>query len=699
MMSKNSFLASLKENNKRRIWLWILSVLFWFIYYPVGMMMVLSRCENNNRIRGLTEKMARERLLAEAGNWLNIDASGFLILISLIAIVCAIQGFAYLYHRRKVDFYHSMPVKKSKRFAAIYVNGLLIFLLPYLLNLLLAMAVAGVNGAMDGQNVTRALNGMLATVILFLGTYGLTIVAVMMTGNLIITVLATIIFLVYEVVIRGILISYSGAFYEYFCYQSIEEIPVISPLGQLLNIMGDETWRVNLPYVVKGLALAVVFTGIGWFCYKKRPAEAAGKAMAFAKTKGVIKVLLIIPFSLSTGLFVMDEIGDMPIAMMVFGMVMAVIIGSCVIEVIYEMDIKAVFRKKYQMLISGACVAVIFLIFFFDLTGFDKWLPNPAKLKEAVVIIEDDRYNSAYVDADFNYIGTMDYFLSKPGISDIDAICQLSERKMKIGEEEGEGFFCTMVYRMKSGKEVWRNFWVSSENEELLNRIVGSREYKEAKFQLYDDAIYARIKELDVSSFSFSTGFRKENLALGKLDEFREAYLKDLEKRDYSLLKNEVMCGRVSLEIKKEIEKGTLERSFGYNIYPSYTNTIAFLTEQGVYDGMYLDMDAVAGITVTNYHYEQRRADREAGIEDYTDIYTVSKTFRGEEQIKELVPALYPTLFSTYWKPNDFLGNDYEVSIEYKDGLTDTSYYRGNNRAGLMTDLIPAWLEKETAYQ
>ena len=37
MTSRNSFWASLKENNKRRIWIWIISGLLWFIYYPVSM--------------------------------------------------------------------------------------------------------------------------------------------------------------------------------------------------------------------------------------------------------------------------------------------------------------------------------------------------------------------------------------------------------------------------------------------------------------------------------------------------------------------------------------------------------------------------------------------------------------------------------------------------------------------------------------
>ncbi len=67
MMSKNSFLVSLKENNKRRIWLWIVSELLWLFYYPVGMAMLMSRKMEHNRLDGLTGEAARMRLTEAAG--------------------------------------------------------------------------------------------------------------------------------------------------------------------------------------------------------------------------------------------------------------------------------------------------------------------------------------------------------------------------------------------------------------------------------------------------------------------------------------------------------------------------------------------------------------------------------------------------------------------------------------------------------
>ncbi len=701
MTLKNSFLANLKENNKRRTWLWILSWLFWFVYYPVGMVILISRQETIKLARGYSEAVAKEQFLGAVKDWLGSGSRTYMLIVSLMAVICAVQGFSYLYSKKKVDFYHSVPVKKSRRFAVIYLNGIFIFLLPYMACFLLAILLAGFNGALSAGNVTAALAGLLRTFLLFLGTYGLAALAVMMTGNLVITAFAVLVFLVYEFVLRLLLQSYCGQFYKYFSEQSVSVVPFFSPAGQMLigmDRMGKAaSWSAAVPNFLLAAVMALVFAGLSWFCYKIRPAEAAGKAMAFPKTKGIIKILLVIPFSLGIGMIVQDLVGETPYGMMIFGMALAVIVGSCVIEVIYEADIRALFHKKYQILAAGGGVALIFLTFSCDLLGFDRWEPDPDKLEDTVVLFMGDMYGSGYVDEDFGAVNNKEHFLAKPGIRDHEAICGLSARRA----EEGK-VWCTMAYRMKSGRVVWRNFALSGEEEELLNRVVGSREYREAQCLLYDENIYEVIKKQKIIDFCFSTGFRVENLPLSDMDAFREAYLKDLEKKNYSMLKNEFVCGKISFEAVRENADGYMSRNFRYEIYPSYTNTIAFLEERGIYGGGYLNAEAVESITVTNRHtemYQSGNGDAEPAMAQDTGIYAVTKVFYDTEQIKELADALYPYDFNTYWMPEGTISQDYEVTVQYKNGMADSAYYRGSEYAGLIADRIPAWLERETAYE
>lgn len=718
MTSRNSFWVSLKENNKRRIWIWIVSLLLWFVYYPVSMAMLMGRKMEHNRMDNLTGEAAKLRLMEAAGEWLEAGNPVTAVLVVCAAIVCAIQGFSYLYSRKKVDMYHSVPVKKSRRFAVIFTNGILIYFVPYLVNLLLAVLVAGVSGGMNGAILQEAVIAILMHLVLYIGIFALTAVAVMMTGNIIITIFATMIFLGYEVIIRVLLETLESKCFSYYSSYSSKMTIYSSPIfwfGKAAGMLEDTGAGIGpgllgaLPYVLVGILLAVIFSGIAYYCYSKRPAEASGKAMAFEKTKAVIKLLLTVPLSLVVALAV-DSIVLSSAVFVIFGAVLALILGNCVIEVIYEADIKAAFRKKYQILISGACTAAIACIFVFDLTGYDAWTPAPEKLQDAVFLFPASR-GQAYMDENLKYISMEEYALSKPGVTDIEAICELPARKA-VEDEEGNPpyIWLDVAYRMKSGKVVWRSFPVSAMDDELLDRITGSEEYKKMAYQAYDDVDYGRMEKLEVKEVTFNNGFRIINLSPEDVSTIRELWKKDMENLSYTDFRDEFKCGVIEIEKKVSWRSNSYYTdSLSFDVYPSSTNLRGYLEEKGIDTENYLDVEQIASITVTNRHteeerrlYEERRnemEDAEGLLSVGREDLSVTKVFTDEERIKELAEVMYPSRLSTRWKLPGAFSNEYDVEIQYKSGEVDNSVYRGSPYAALIADRIPDWLEKETAYK
>lgn len=715
MTSKNSFLASLRENNKRRIWIWIVSGLLWFVYYPVSMAMLMGRKIEHNRMDNLVGAAARLRLTEASGEWLGVNHAITAVIVVCAAIVCAIQGFSYLYSRKKVDMYHSVPVKKSRRFAVIFINGIMVYFIPYLVNLLLAVLVAWVSGGMSGAILQQAAIAVLMHLVLYVGIFALTTVAVMMTGNIIITIFAAMIFLGYELVIRLLLETLAVKFFSYYSIYSSKETIYSSPIywiGKAAGMIGDiekgmgTGFLAAFPYILAGLLLAAIFTGIAYYCYSKRPAEAAGKAMAFEKTKAVVKLLLSIPFSLVAAL-VVDSIVLSGSAFVVFGAALAVILSNCVIEVIYEADIKAAFRKKYQILVSGACTAAIACIFIFDLTGYDAWTPSPEKLQDAVFLFPISYGGQSYLDDNLKHLSVNEYALSKPGVTDIEAICELSAKKVVEGEGENPPYiWLDVAYRMKSGKVVWRSFPVSMMEGELLDRITGCEEYKKMAYQAYDDADYERMEKQEVEEVVFNNGFRVVNLSPEDISSIREMWKKDMENLSYTNFRDEFKCGEI------EIYRKTNRNNSYYtvlDIYPSCTNLRGYLEEKGFDTENYLDAEQIASITVTNRHTEEERKAYEEKRETMADVeeqlstnwedYSVTKVFTEEGQIKELEKALYPYGMSTWCKLPGVFSNEYDVTIQYKNGEVDSSVYRGSTSARMITDRIPDWLERETAYK
>lgn len=187
MTSKNSFWASCRENHKRRIWVWIVAVLSQLLVYGGMTMVYLSRIRSFYEGGTYRTRQAFEEAMYQAAR----DALGFsdnvYPFIMILGAIIGIQGFSYLYDRRKVDMYHSVPVAKGRRFAVVYLNGLMIYVVSYLAGLFVSMVLAGAQGAVNAAVISDAGLAFLWNLFLFLVSYHMMILSVMLTGNRFVT--------------------------------------------------------------------------------------------------------------------------------------------------------------------------------------------------------------------------------------------------------------------------------------------------------------------------------------------------------------------------------------------------------------------------------------------------------------------------------------------------------------------------------
>lgn len=135
MTSKNSFWVSSRENHKRRIWVWIVAVLSQILLYGAMATIYLSRIKNQYEMGAFRSVEAFRRAMYQAARDALAFSDNLWPVLVFLSAVIGMQGFSYLYDRRKVDMYHSVPVSKKKRFGVIYVNGILIYLTGNLLGL------------------------------------------------------------------------------------------------------------------------------------------------------------------------------------------------------------------------------------------------------------------------------------------------------------------------------------------------------------------------------------------------------------------------------------------------------------------------------------------------------------------------------------------------------------------------------------
>jgi len=760
MTSKNSFLASMKENNKRRLSVWILSVISFVLIFPIYVSLIINRILSQTEYyvaeygAAIGKEIVRGNLLEAMQHSLGTCTllMGFTV---IFAVCCAIQGFSWLYSRKKIDFYLGMPVKRRKRFLVIWLNGILIYLIPYLLGLLLAVLIAAGNHGINGTVLATVIQAFGLNLLLYLCVYHLAVFTVMLTGNVVITIMGFGVFCLYEAVVRYIDYAYRQLFFRYFSYYGFDTTPVFSPFGLYLKI--TDSWMEGgcLKYVGIMALFAVLFGALAYWGYLKRPAEGAGKAMIFGFTKPVVKIFIVVPMALLAGLVVVDAANYNPlrgtegIGYVILAMVLTVVLGSCAIQAIYDFDIKGLLRRKSHIVISGVLAALAFLTYRYDLLHYDDYIPDPEKV-ESVAFIPGGYemvggYMGGWLDMEEGGMNENKYGEKYMFLTDVEDMCELAAVSMEkynqldlysMERSDIETNDCwshaIVIYRMKNGKEVVRDIAVNVEDEqtqELLDRLIGSKEFKEG----YMPGASERLEELiDQGQYQVKAYYGnlvyQHRMSVEELKELLACYRKDMEAFSFLAVKDSVPVGAVSLELEKELSRnafgGTYMRSssimeLGMNIYPFFENSIACLKNMGYYADPQVNIEDIAQIQVINYNREAAERQREeqktaAGAEtiwadeavayNQTSVDTAETTvyvdYTDADQIEQIVSCIYPEeLLGGRWDNGKSADNEYEVVVYFKPGSEIVKERGSSVYYCFIEGEVPEFVQEDTAYR
>lgn len=723
MTSKNSFWGSCRENHKRRIWVWIVAVLSQLLVYGGMTMIYLSRIKGfyaEGVYRNLTE--FKEAMYQAAQDALGFSDNMFGIILILAAMI-GMQGFSYLYDRKKVDMYHSVPVSKNRRFAVVYVNGLVIYLTANLLGLVLGMVIAASQGAVNGAVVAAAGLAFLWNLAYFLVYYHLMILAVMLTGNRFVTVCVFLMFVFYEFAAYTMMGNLKGTFFKTYSAYFISYEAKLSPIQdctaniwQIKNASdASEAAKIAMPLAAKWLGIALVVLAVVWIAYRKRASEAAGKAVSYRFLEPLFKVALAVPAAYVVGQLVYDtSYQNEPL--LVLGVLLGGLIVCGAMEVIYDFDIRSIGKHLVSSAVTLVCIVAIFCIFKWDLLGYDSYIPAQNKIES--IAISADGYYDNYWDQNGSYIDEAQYKKENMFLTDTEPVLALTQKAVQPDEEEvSDNRAVQILYRLKSGREVARRIWVdfdNSETEALLNRIFQTDAFKKGTFQgIVDEASYDAVETINYTNGA-AVGIipREDAKAL------RDAWVKDMEQFDFALVRHHRPCGMIRMTYGAD--RGYAQRQF--YVYDSFVNTIEYLKKREAYYPVELDAADIDSVTVICYHNEfsqdpearfrndpgyglYRQAARAVAeteaVDTYVD-YTVRETFYEEEQIAQILPHIYPNYIEAPWSSygtDTDDQNNYSLEIVFKKNSAypyerGSYYFNYNFRNGEAPDFV----KEATAY-
>lgn len=737
MISKTSFKTKSTQGFISRNRLWLISlftlisflsyvVFFWFSVYDHGYQPDASDV-------GYARRLA-DQLRTTVTFWLSYQSFSTII-ACIYGFMLGVTSFNYLYKSKTVDFYFSMPKKKMAYFRDVCVNSVLIYTIvsaaSYFVSTLIAKAVgAPVDGALLGVIV----DGYLSNFFLFLSVYAICILAQTLCGHTFIAIMLAGYFLVIELAIRGTIGFLASVCFEtadlhgrYFLGHNI--LPVLtSPLYNIFTAQGASL------YVKDALIAAVAFV-LAYISYKHYKGEFAGKAVVYKGVRYLVKISLsclaaiwIAYFFLTLSEQVIYSTTGMVFA--VLGALLGAAIISGISEIVFAFDIRAMFKRFWQIPMFAVAGLILIFSFSYDWYGYDSFVPDAKKVKDCAISVYNGEAASQYIiDGDTFITSNADMYAEKymhlPYTKDVQFLAATGmERRTAYknslmdfrGNPTSEteidysnyDYDVIILYRMKNGKTHRRRITVPYDmNKGTLNAVLGSDEYKQVSFTLNTmDELRNMTDGYNCLEFYDSTN---KDISDESVDAFFAAYQKDLQHWNFSVATDNLILGEVYYTKRKLLSASEMAAlSYGeycdymmdenecvlfhqgFPVYESFTNTIAYLEENGLYSTYMVELPAVEDIAYIEFQKDDISFISDNGW-NWGDGESEQFYISDPEEIKETFDALVPSIGKTYtyhWHNTSGYDPRYSVYI-YLYGNDDICYERS-----FLKDKVPNVVEQ-----
>ena len=728
MTSKSLFFKLMKEDFKTRVWTLAISILIFFFSLIVATAMMISFNLYNSSTYNYSDDLAMNFM-----SYIGINNPFFGIIFIVLSLVMAMSGFSYLYSKKKVDLYHSLPVRREVLYFIKLINGILIVVIPFIICEIVASLLVITNTGKISVLIA-AIWAIAEWTLLFILSYFLTVFSIMLTGNMLIGILACGFFSFYFPLISLVLKGYQSTFFDtYYTSGFIIEnvLPNMSSFMLMFNIF-ELKWLTRIIIVILA---SIAFLFINLFLYKKRASEAAGKSVSFNVIKLPIKSMMVIFMSILMYLLGYEVMND-SIGWGLFGLIVSGAITHCVMEIIYNQDFKKIFAKKIELLVLIIISIFIAAAFQFDIFGYDSYIPSASQIKSTAVIsnllesnseqyynkveISDGYYDESFVDVDYASDSKIEADqIKKMDIQNKDAVLELARQGIEAAKYDLElyGNFDKVLisYKLKNGRTVGRVYYVDlDQSTSGLSSVYADESYKKSSYPILSE------NPENIVSVDFNGIMDNDTHIVFHDDElkkkFVETYKKELMNLDYETkLKSYPFA---SIRFNNEFMEDALKKYAGFNytsdsttavnskwenvyanslesvgfypIYPEFKETLDLLKEMGVEITYKFPAEYVDSIDVSYHDWENIKLDdNNEEIESYSSE-TTPKTFTDKKDIEEILDKL--VICDSPYKEN--LNEDRDYAVIIRSGNPEDSAYRGYNSYGFKRGNIPEILKK-----
>lgn len=682
MISRRSYWAKWLENIKRRGWTFVLCAAVMLLLGPVFLSVNLTGVYNGGAFGSQTSE--EMDLMMRTAFVSHIGFSQIWVFPALFfAVLFAVQGFCWLYSRQKMDLYMSVPVSSVKRYVMIWGNGIVCYAGLSFTGLLLCWATGAVFGVMSCYAAAQSIAAWAFQMLAFLAMYHVSLVAVMLTGNVLTALLGCAVLFSYEPAMRILYNHLKTMFYYSYCSADAERmmrLPWLSPFAGTLDLFervcyrdgylvgvpgtGGLTWQFGIQTGL--LVICAASAGIfAYWLYRKRKTESYHRSVAFSPLAAVLELALLVPFGMAAGMAVAKMSGDSGIFLF-GGCLLGTVCGHAMIRLVYKRELKEVLGGKAVFAVSLTAAACFLGLFRFDWTGYDSYIPASREVRAVSVSLESDYsafgnyeeplWESGSVDMEEELLEKM----ASENTETIESVLWLAKkwrdkgmpgtvRDFEAGADtgyisEGEGKNenlrrWVVCYTMQGGRKVYRRFFADMEaDQDKIDIIMKDPSYQRVRYQIFSPMFEERLGEMKIS---FANG-RTETLYTAEKGELLEALRTDFRQYGYSLISDSIPEGKICFELKSKEGGQDSTRIWEYPLYKSFEKTGEVLARNGIevrdWQTLYC-ADEVDEIRISYYHYEGKNKGLFEG--EKLPEQEITAVFTDRDQVEELLKALY----------------------------------------------------------
>ena len=692
MTSKSLFFRRIKQDLHQRVWFPVILFIITFLVMELPLVSELDRLK--------AKLNAAEQMKEYMVEFFTI-VNPFSIVTGVAAVICAISGFSYMHSARKLDTYHSIPVKREQIFWQQYVYGILYYIIPMAIHAVACMCIGAAMGGFSVEALGNMAWFILIQLLFYVLFYAVAITAVCLTGNMVISVLGCCVLVIYSWLLYGLKTTLYDTFFDTYCYNQAGSIWAFSPLHLIANMISDADYVnddifVYSKYAVhyaKMLLQTAVYTLAALWLYKKRPTEAAGKSMAFGFVEPIVKTMVAFPVAvMSAFLFRSLVTDDARFVWFIFGGIFGLVLTCLVMEAIFRQNPREVFKHPKQLAVNGVIVAAVFIIFRFDVFGYDYYMPTNVESYGLSIANLNDI--SMYDDIH------RDWCLENMELAPDETVAKLIEQAIEdsdnlhnlyyvSGVAHNDAYYSSMYvkYQLENGETVYRSYVIDLYNESVqqcLEDIFNTETYKLGVYPILSDGWKKEYNTIEVVSAYAEDSF---GLSEDKMTKLIQTYQRELKTLTYEEVWNESPVAELAFRSKSSNNEYTYynyDYESNYKIYDSFTQTIALLEEYGCIMESVIPVEQIISIEVEDWSVEN--SDTNGEIDK---VMRVVYSQEDTDKIAEIQQNIVSSALVNNFNPDL---NGYAVNVEIRFMLNGKEDIRSFD---FMTGCMPEWLREE----